>query len=62
VLDAERELARVRAEIESMQGQSAVMLRRVSYATVQVQLSEEYHEKTPVAVASTGDQAAGTHW
>jgi uncharacterized protein DUF4349/putative zinc finger protein len=53
VLDAERELARVRAEIESMQGQSAVMLHRVSYATVQVQLSEEYHEKLQ-SRASTG--------
>jgi hypothetical protein len=45
VLDAERELARVREEIESMQGQSALLVHRVSYATVQVQLSEEYHEK-----------------
>jgi hypothetical protein len=53
VLDAERELARVRAEIESMQGQSAVMLHRVSYATVQVQLSEEYHERLQ-SRASTG--------
>jgi Domain of unknown function (DUF4349)/Putative zinc-finger len=45
VLDVERELARVRSEIESMQGQSALMLHQVSYATVQVELSEEYHEK-----------------
>jgi anti-sigma factor RsiW len=45
VLDVERELARVRAEVESMQGQSALMLHRVSYATVQVELSEEYHQK-----------------
>jgi Flp pilus assembly protein TadB len=28
-----------------MQGQSALMLHRVSYATVQVELSEEYHQK-----------------
>jgi Domain of unknown function (DUF4349)/Putative zinc-finger len=53
VLDAERELARVRAEIESMQGQSALMLHRVSYATVQVELSEEYHERLQ-SRASTG--------
>jgi Domain of unknown function (DUF4349)/Putative zinc-finger len=53
VLDAERELARVRGEIESMQGQSAVLVHRVSYATVQVQLSEEYHEKLQSS-ASTG--------
>ena len=45
VLDVERELARVRSEVESMQGQSALMLHRVSYATVQVELSEEYHQK-----------------
>jgi uncharacterized protein DUF4349/putative zinc finger protein len=45
VLDVERELARVRAEIESMQGQSNVLLHRVSYATVQVELGEEYHER-----------------
>jgi hypothetical protein len=45
VLDVERELARVREEIESMQGQRAVLVHRVSYATVQVELSEEYHEK-----------------
>lgn len=45
VLHVERELARVRSEVESMQGQSALMLHRVSYATVQVELSEEYHQK-----------------
>jgi membrane protein implicated in regulation of membrane protease activity len=45
VLDAERELARVRSDIESMQGQSAVLVHRVSYASVDVDLSEEYHEK-----------------
>jgi anti-sigma factor RsiW len=53
VLDAERELGRMRGEIESMQGQSAVLVHRVSYATVQVQLSEEYHEKLQSS-ASTG--------
>ena len=45
VLDVERELARVRSDVEAMQGQSALMLHQVSYATVQVELSEEYHEK-----------------
>jgi anti-sigma factor RsiW len=53
VLEVERELARVRGEIESMQGQSAVLVHRVSYATVQVELSEEYHEKLQSG-ASTG--------
>jgi hypothetical protein len=45
LLDVERELARVRSEVESMQGESALMLHQVSYATVQVELSEEYHQK-----------------
>ncbi len=44
VLEVERELARVRGEIESMQGQANVMLHEVNYATVKVELSEEYHE------------------
>jgi hypothetical protein len=53
VLEVERELARVRSEIESMQGQSNVMLNRVTYATVKVQLSEEYHEKLESRSTST---------
>jgi anti-sigma factor RsiW len=44
VLEVERELARVRSEIESMQGQSNLILHQVNYATVKVELSEEYHE------------------
>jgi hypothetical protein len=45
VLDAERELARVREEIESMEGQRVLMEHRVDYATIEVQLREEYREK-----------------
>jgi hypothetical protein len=45
VLDAERELARVREEIESMEGQRVLMEHRVDYATVEVQLREEHREK-----------------
>ena len=45
VLDAERELARIRGEIESMQGQNAILVHRVTYATVQVELGEEYRER-----------------
>lgn len=45
VLEAERELARVRGEIESMQGENAVLVHRVSYATVEVELSEVYRER-----------------
>ena len=44
VLEVERELARVRGEIESMQGQANVILHEVAYATVKIELSEEYHE------------------
>jgi len=53
VLDVERELARVRGEIESMQGQSNLLLHRVNYATVQVELSEVYHERLQLGI-STG--------
>lgn len=45
VLEAERELARIRGEIESMQAQNAILVHRVNYATVQVELSEEYRER-----------------
>jgi hypothetical protein len=54
VLDAERELARIRAEIESMEGQSTVLVHQVSYATVQVELSEEYREQLRTPSTSTG--------
>jgi len=45
VLDAERELARIRGEIESMEGQRIVLAHRVDYATVDVDLREEYREQ-----------------
>jgi hypothetical protein len=45
VLDAERELAHVRGEIERMEGQQGVLLHRVDYATVEVQLREQYLEQ-----------------
>jgi Domain of unknown function (DUF4349)/Putative zinc-finger len=54
VLEAERELARIRGEIESMDGQRANMQHQVSYATVQVQLNEEYHEQLNPQAFSTG--------
>jgi hypothetical protein len=54
VLEAERELARVRAEIESMQGQSALLVHRVNYATVQVSLNEEYRQVLGSGTISTG--------
>jgi hypothetical protein len=54
VLEAERELARIRGEIESMQGQSALLVHRVNYATVQVDLNEEYREVLGSGTISTG--------
>jgi hypothetical protein len=54
VLEAERELARVRGEIESMQGQSALLVHRVNYATVQVNLNEEYRQVLGSGTISTG--------
>lgn len=45
VLDAERELARVRGEIEQMEGQRSVLQHRVDYASVEIQLREQYSEK-----------------
>ncbi len=53
VLEVERELARVRSEIESMQGQTNVILHQVNYATVKVELSEEYHEQLQSHSTST---------
>jgi hypothetical protein len=54
VLAAERELARVRGEIESMDGQRAYMEHEVSYATVQVQVDEEYRAELNPGAVSTG--------
>jgi hypothetical protein len=54
VLEAERELARIRGEIEGMQGQSAILVHRVNYATVQVELSEEYRQILGSGTVSTG--------
>jgi len=54
VLEAERELARVRGEIESMQGQGTLLVHRVNYATVQVDLNEEYRQVLGSGVISTG--------
>jgi hypothetical protein len=54
VLEAERELARIRGEIESMQGQSALLVHRVNYATVEVNLNEEYRQVLGSGAISTG--------
>jgi hypothetical protein len=41
-------------EIEAMQGQSAILVHRVNYATVQVDLSEEYRQVLGSGPISTG--------
>jgi Domain of unknown function (DUF4349)/Putative zinc-finger len=53
VLDAERELARIREEIESMEGQRILLAHRVNFATVEIQLREEYREKLDSRSSST---------
>ncbi len=55
VLDVERELDRVRGDIESMQGQENLLLHRVNYATVDVQLEEQYQARLGTGT-STGTQ------
>ncbi len=53
VLDAERELARIRGDVESMDGQRANLVHRVRYASVQLQLNEEYRAQlNPKAVSA----------
>jgi anti-sigma factor RsiW len=56
VLEAERELARVRGEIESMQGQRTALLHQVNYASVQVRLGEEYRETLHARPVRTGNK------
>jgi hypothetical protein len=53
VLDAERELARIREEIESMERQRILLAHRVNYATVEIQLREVYREKLDSRSTST---------
>lgn len=54
VLEAERELARVRGEIESMQSQRNTLLHQVQYSSVQVRLGEEYRETLHTRPVRTG--------
>jgi hypothetical protein len=53
VLAAEQELARIREEIESMDGQRNVLQHRVSYVSVDVRLYEQYVEPLHTGSAST---------
>jgi Domain of unknown function (DUF4349)/Putative zinc-finger len=53
VLAAEQELARIREEIESMDGQRNVLQHRVSYVSVDVRLYEQYVEPLQTGSTST---------
>jgi hypothetical protein len=56
VLEAEGELARIRGEIESMQGQSTLLVHQVNYAIVQVDLNEQYRQVLGSGAISTGTE------
>jgi hypothetical protein len=58
VLAAEQELARIREEIESIDGQRNLLLHRVSYVTVDVKLYEQYVQQLETSSPST---ATGLH-
>lgn len=54
VLAAERELARIGGDIESMEGQRTYMEHEVAYASVQLQLDEQYRAQLNPEAFSTG--------
>jgi hypothetical protein len=54
VLEVERELARVREEIESMEGELKSLQNRVSFATLRVELRGEYKAELEMTPPSMG--------
>jgi hypothetical protein len=54
VLEVEREIARVREEIESMDAQRRAMEKQVQFATVNLRISEEFQKQLEVTPPSTG--------
>jgi hypothetical protein len=54
VVEAEREVARVREEIERMEAQRKNLSARVQFATVQLELSEEYQAQLEPSLPSGG--------
>jgi chromosome segregation ATPase len=52
VVDVEREISRIREEIERMEAQQKEMNNKVQYASVQIELSEEYHAQLLPSVPS----------
>ena len=62
VLQVEQAIARVRTEIESMEAEQQGLEHRVSYATVDLQMSEEGQGPTSPAVSSRLAAAARQGW
>ena len=55
VLQVEEEIARVRGEIESMDAEQKALEHRVTFASVDLQLVEEYKEQfNPTAISTSG--------
>jgi hypothetical protein len=52
VLEAERELTRVHGDVESMTGERNPLLHRVDYATVELQLQEQYRAQLSTGTPS----------
>jgi uncharacterized small protein (DUF1192 family) len=56
VVDVEREIARVREEIERMEAQRKDVFNKAQFATIQVELSEEYRAQIQPAAPAAGTQ------
>ena len=56
VLQVEEEIARVRGEIENMEAEQQALEHRVAFATVDLQLTEEYKEPLTAPDDSTGNR------
>jgi hypothetical protein len=54
ILSVEKEISRVRGEIEQMDAERKSLQNRVQYATLQFKLSEEYKAQLDVPATSTG--------
>lgn len=54
VVNAEREVSRVREEIERMEAQQKDTVNKVQYATIQIEVSEEYRAAIEPDVPSAG--------
>jgi len=54
VVDLEREISRVREDIERMEAQEKEISHQVQYASIQIEMSEEYHAQLVPSVPSAG--------